>query len=260
MFPQSFSPQESGSDFASVVAVDQVLTPWQKLDDDSEDPFTLLHAKWWGKSMAIEEQEWRRYQSLDPGGDDSMDEDVDKGLETDVDDDVIPGCYLLDLGDDFSEIWIRADYIRIYDFLEAHYKTNPAPSFRAPAAVITGQPGVGEFRDDSLNFDLLFKQERVSGSTTPCVDASLNGGLSSGTTIRGATSLWKKVFMNNPSTSNQGTSRPSCGLWSTQTSPRRGFLPFSLHMAHTTMSSTPPLHTKNGGRVCTRPCGPLLSL
>jgi hypothetical protein len=34
--------------------------------------------------------------------------------------DIIPGCYILDLGIhfEFSKIWIRADYIRIYDYLE----------------------------------------------------------------------------------------------------------------------------------------------
>ena len=124
-----FSPQESGSDFASVVAVDLVQTPWQKIDHGC--CLTRLH-RFWGRSMAIEEQEWG------------------KSMGESLDDDVIPGCYLLDLGDDFSKIWIRADYVRIYDFVEAYYKTNPAPSHRAPAVVITGHPGVGEFRERLL--------------------------------------------------------------------------------------------------------------
>ena len=102
--------------------------------------------------MAIEEQEWSREQSRNPSmdGDDHMEEDVDDGLdegsETYMDDDVIPGCCFLDVGGDFSKIWVRADYIRIYDFLEAHYKKSLAPSFKAPAAVVTGQPGIGQCR------------------------------------------------------------------------------------------------------------------
>jgi hypothetical protein len=147
-----FSPQESGSDFASVVHVTKRLAPWRKLND--KDPLALLHAKFWGKSMAIEEQEWLRAQSHDSSmsGDDPMEEDVDDDLDEDVyydldeTDDVIPGCCLLDVGGDLPKIWVRADYIRIYDFLEAHYKKSPAPSFRAPAAVVTGQPGIGQFR------------------------------------------------------------------------------------------------------------------
>jgi hypothetical protein len=159
MFPQ-FSPQESGSDFASVVHVPKRLTQWPKLGEN--EPLTLLHANFWGKSMAVEEQEWRRAQSPDPSmsGDDPVEdvnESMDEGLDTDTDDDIIPGCYLLDIGIGVSKIWVRADYIRIYDFLEAHYMKPAAPSFQAPAAVIAGQPGVGEFQDDSLNFDLSFK-------------------------------------------------------------------------------------------------------
>ena len=190
MLQESFTPQESGSDFASVVYTNQDPTTWQKLRDT--DPFTLFHAKFWGKSMAVEEQEWRSVQSGDPAraredqdGDDPMGDDVDE------DDDIIPGCYLLDLGIDGTKIWIRADYIRIYNFLEAHYEKSPAPSFRAPAAVITGQPGIGQFQGVFVcaTTDMTpFQKERVSGSTTPCVDASLNGSQSSCTTNRIASS------------------------------------------------------------------------
>ena len=71
--------------------------------------------------MAVEEQEWRRAQSPDPSmsrdSDDPVEdvnESMDEGLETDTDDDIIPGCYLLDIGIGVSKLWIRADYIRIY--------------------------------------------------------------------------------------------------------------------------------------------------
>jgi hypothetical protein len=43
----------------------------------------------------------------------------------------------------YPSIWIRAEYIRTYDFLEDHYRdttSNPGP---APGAVLTGQPGIG---------------------------------------------------------------------------------------------------------------------
>ena len=127
MYPP-FSPQESGSDFASVVHVPKRLTPWRKLND--KDHLSLLHANFWGKSMAIEEQEWLSAQSRDlsTSGDDSMEEDVDDDLDEDVGDDldedlddyldedletddIIPGCCLLDVGGDIPKIWVRADYM-----------------------------------------------------------------------------------------------------------------------------------------------------
>ena len=146
MLQESFSPQESGSDFASVVDADQDPTAWRKVRD--ADSLTRLHAKFWGKSMAVEEQEWRSGQSGDPARARHEDQDEDDPMDEDVDedDDIIPGCYLLDLGMNVPKIWIRADYIRIYDFLEDYYNESPEPSFRAPAAVITGQPGVGQFQ------------------------------------------------------------------------------------------------------------------
>ena len=163
MLQESFTPQESGSDFASVVHIPKRGEQWPKLDDD--DQLTLFHAKFWGKSMAIEEQEWRSVQSGDPARarDEDQDGDDPMGDDVDEDDDIIPGCYLLDLGinDTVPKIWIRADYIRIYDFLEAHYKKSPAPSFRAPAAVITGQPGIGQFQGVFVwaTTDIIFKRK-----------------------------------------------------------------------------------------------------
>lgn len=72
--------------------------------------------------------------------------DVDVSEEEDDDDDIIEGCYSLEIGFEdfqFPRIWIRAEYIRIYDALEVCYRT-PSYPYMAPAAVITGQPGIGE--------------------------------------------------------------------------------------------------------------------
>jgi hypothetical protein len=82
-------------------------------------------------------------------------ETVDKGRDakddgTVLDDDIKPGCRLLQVdiniaGLKFSKIWRRADYIRIYDYLEMRYKRPGVPPSRPPAVVLTGQPGVGVF-------------------------------------------------------------------------------------------------------------------
>jgi hypothetical protein len=143
------TPQESGSDFADVVNLKAVMVDSPKLKDD--DVLSLLHTTFWGKSMAIEEMEWRSSLSPTPAidGDGPLEEDcgesLDEDLETGVDDHIAPGCYVLDLNGFFPKFWIRADYIRIYDCLEEYYN-GPNPLRRPPAAVVTGQPGVGEFQ------------------------------------------------------------------------------------------------------------------
>ena len=63
--------------------------------------------------------------------------------EGDLDDNFIEGCYSLS---DFvyPRIWIRAEYIRIYDAIETFFKQSLYPGGLVPAAVITGQPGIGQ--------------------------------------------------------------------------------------------------------------------
>jgi hypothetical protein len=145
--------QESGSGLTSIIgSKTEVLADWKSNLVRPSLPLAQLHAKFWGISMEGEEKEWRDAQPPMPaaGGelrdkhqhaDERTDEDGD-----DLDDDIIPGCYFLDIGIEgleYPRIWIRADYIRTYDALENHYQ-RPAYSHRAPAAVITGEPGIGE--------------------------------------------------------------------------------------------------------------------
>ncbi|KAI0280169.1 hypothetical protein BGY98DRAFT_964997 [Russula aff. rugulosa BPL654] len=114
-----------------------------------------LHSKFWGTNMQEEEEAWRAKERLSPapcqcdnnrkpnenpgnGTDESEDEDEDT---------VLPGCYVLDInndGIDLKSIWVRAEYIRIYDYLVEHYNEQINHGGRAPSAVITGQPGIGK--------------------------------------------------------------------------------------------------------------------
>lgn len=98
-------------------------------------PYSQLHAKYWGKSMAAEEQEWRNSQN---------DMEVD---DSDPESETGPGCYLLDfqLGLWGSRLWVRKDYIRLYDFCNQWYGQATSGDFRyqAPSVVITGQSGIG---------------------------------------------------------------------------------------------------------------------
>jgi hypothetical protein len=155
--------------------------------------------------MAVEEQQWLSTQPHVTGrrgdenvdGTDTMDEDVNESIdedsEMDTDDDYISGCYLLDISLLRNrKMWIRAEYIRIYNFLEAHYKKDPAPSHRAPAAIVTGQLGVGQFQSvfvgATTNILHSFSKERAFGSTTPYVGGLLKRSLSYGTSTRSAIS------------------------------------------------------------------------
>ena len=76
-----------------------------------------------------------------------IDEPVDEVETDDQNNDIISGCYVLDidLGLEYEKIWVRAEYIRVYEYLEDYYeKTCARANNVAPGAVITGNPGIGE--------------------------------------------------------------------------------------------------------------------
>ena len=175
----------------SVVVDNQLLEewigPWLKLADSDEA--AQLHRKFWRKSMVSEEAEWRGTQKPvgdDPGdvsdGEvDPMDVDMDeKGKEEEVD--FGPGCYILNIDIDdlpHPKIWIRAEYIRIYDRCSAHYESCLSQPSRdvAPSVVITGQPGIGKPSFRVGNFRLIWQREKGShsGSITLYAGALLKG-------------------------------------------------------------------------------------
>lgn len=100
---------------------------------DNSEPFAQFHSKFWGTSMAVEESEWRSAQT------------PLSNMESELE--INPGCYMLDIsieGLPFPKIWIRAEYIRIFAYLEYHYNHERVHNL-APSVVITGQPGIGEF-------------------------------------------------------------------------------------------------------------------
>ena len=87
------------------------------------------------KTMKEEEEEWKTA---------AMDASVDSDGDG-PDGDIGNGCYVLDIGlngIEPSKIWVRADYIHIYDELEIWL--NDEPMEKAPSAIVVGQPGIGE--------------------------------------------------------------------------------------------------------------------
>ena len=147
----------------------QIYSEWVAGLLPDHAPIAGFHAKFWGKSMVDEEQEWlksnesttdmaeetngstteenRTAYTEDVVMSEDKAEDEDEDEDGSADSDFVSGCYFLDLGMILGDIeapfWIRAEYIRVYDTLEA-YHSRLSKNQRAPGAVVTGQPGIGE--------------------------------------------------------------------------------------------------------------------
>ncbi|KAM6503293.1 hypothetical protein JOM56_000236 [Amanita muscaria] len=93
--------------------------------------------------------------------------DEDEGEATDQDDDILPDCYVLDISIRYMprSLWIRADYIRIFDCFQAHYDkyTKPKPKGKTPSAVLTGQPGIGK------SFWIYYAARRLLAEKSPFI-------------------------------------------------------------------------------------------
>jgi hypothetical protein len=104
---------------------------WSKLEN--QDPLSQLRSKFWGKKIENDAKKWRNLQPT---------------VKDDPANDIGQGSYGLDLGIDISgsQLWVRQDYIRIYDFCsKRHEKSLSSKVKRAHSVVITGQPGIGVF-------------------------------------------------------------------------------------------------------------------
>ena len=125
----SYNP---GSSLADVVGSNQQVLDLWRLNKVTMDQTLTLFEKYWGKSIEDEESD---KSQLTLG--DTM--DVDSGNISDR-------CHVLDLsikGIKPSKILIRFDYKRIYDQLEEWLNYDSEGD--TPSAVVTGQPGIGNF-------------------------------------------------------------------------------------------------------------------
>lgn len=184
------------SSLDSVVRISKRSKAWTKVDDS--DYLAHLHDKFWGKKIGVEECARvvdESGQNTDTDADKAeeiinrpvvenegmvVDDSEGKGEEDDDDNDgdLIPGCRVLDLdlALEYQRIFIRADYVRIYDFLEGHSNSVSSSVHNRPtSAVVTGGSGVGELAFVAAiggTTKLLYHfKARVSGSTMPYADA-----------------------------------------------------------------------------------------
>jgi hypothetical protein len=146
--PTNTKAMKQGSSFSSIVPAH--APTWRRLRE-TED-LARLHAKFWRRSMEAEEREWRKTQlenepmAVDvdecSGGDTTEDTEGDDD-EIDADE-IDAGCYVLQIDiSGLEEIWIRKEYIKLYNCCDDHL-THGRQSMKPRSAVITGQPGIGE--------------------------------------------------------------------------------------------------------------------
>ena len=134
-------PEDALSTYRSIIPEDG--DQWIQLPKSHY--LSQLHRKFWGVSMKDEETKWRQAQPPEP-----MDVDVDNQDSEEhekVEDDIGPGSYILtlDVPNMQVSLWVRQEYIRVYNYCEDYLKAYK-PSTLAPSVVITGQPGIGEYR------------------------------------------------------------------------------------------------------------------
>lgn len=138
---------DSLSTLDSVFQYKELVATWSKSNNYRGYYYRThakLHEQFWGKSMTIEEQEWRDSQeAMDLAMEVADDEDSNPESETG------PGCYPLDscIHIHGSRPWIRKDFIRMYDFCDQWYEQVTGMGSRAnrqaPSVIIAGQSGTG---------------------------------------------------------------------------------------------------------------------
>jgi len=115
---------EQDSSFSSIVPTYPGEVPWHRLHET--ESLAILHANFWATSTKEPEDESMNVDAVD-------------------DEDTGSGCYILDLripGID-SKVWIRKEYIRLYDYCDEYLKSKSANK-EPISVVITGQPGIGK--------------------------------------------------------------------------------------------------------------------
>lgn len=140
------------------------LALWSKLEDDHE--LSRLCSQFLGKETEDEAKQWRKAQST---------------VKADPTNDIGPECYALDLGIELecSKLWVRQDYIRIYDYCSKRHEEGQSCGLKgAYSVVITGQPGIGVFPSSVASYEVSNNpsHEKVKhiGSLMPSAVVSAN--------------------------------------------------------------------------------------
>ena len=125
----SMTPAELS--YSDVFQKGQPRTPWCKLGAD--EPLSILRSNFWGKDIRDEKRKWQETQTADHQ----------------MDTDEAPVKFAFDIGIaaiNISTIWVREDYVLLYDYCTARFArpSVQAKNAKPPSVVITGQPGIGK--------------------------------------------------------------------------------------------------------------------
>ena len=128
--PFDMYPLSPPSPYAHVFQTGQPKTRWPKLDDD--ESLSMLHDKCWGKDISDERRKWLGTQS--------------RGHQMDTDETSAGFALYLDIKAlNQGSMWVREDYVLLYNDCTAHFNDPMVLSgSKPPSVVITGQPGVGK--------------------------------------------------------------------------------------------------------------------
>jgi hypothetical protein len=127
----TFSMAHVTPTLASVFRRKRASASWSKLEDDHG--LSQLCSKYWGKDIEHDAKQWHKSHS---------------SVRINPTVEIGPKCFGLDLGVNIrcSKMWVRQDYIRIYDYCSRRHEEGPSSATeRARSVVITGQPGIGMF-------------------------------------------------------------------------------------------------------------------
>jgi hypothetical protein len=149
-------------DLASIVTLPD---RWKRMVPPEEANYAGFHARFWGTKMeAPERPSPLNHPSISKPQleiaqmDVDVETDNDESIDHSNDEDNIPGCHVLDV-EPFPDgnIWIRAEYIRIFNHAFKFFEDDRGLLHRRPPLIVlTGQPGIGKCRcwDCMLILDL----------------------------------------------------------------------------------------------------------
>jgi hypothetical protein len=123
-----------------------LLTGFKKLvlNGTLTDPFLSFHENFWGKPLPEEHKTPNKEQVNTAESEKSNSGDMDEEYDKNDDPSLIQTTPILKSG--LKDILIRAEYMRMYAYVESVYQNlnlNQDPTPKPPLVVVTGQPGIG---------------------------------------------------------------------------------------------------------------------
>jgi hypothetical protein len=234
--PLSLSMAHLNATLASVFRASRrsASASWTQLGDDHE--FSQLCSKYWGRKIEEEARDSER-----------------PTVVADRTNDIGPECFGLDLGIEFQppRLWVRQDYVRIYDYCSQRHEEGPSEvTEMARSVVITGQPGVGALLSSvgpSAYLITPCEKVKVIGSLTRCAVVSANRSLFFGIKLASATYSSRMVCLKKtPQMSSAVTRRHSYGRSSMPTHIHLVF-PKASSITPTYISCSPPIRSEIDG-------------